>query len=51
MESVTGSLGGLGGLGGGSALPLGTPDLAPSSESTPVPLGNSLGLPTPGSPF
>ena len=51
MESVTGSLGGLGGLGGGSALPLGTPDLAPSPDSTSVPLGNSLGLPAPNSPF
>ena len=46
MEAVTGSLGGLGGLGGGSALPIGTPDLAP-------PAGNvsGLGLPAPNSPL
>ena len=37
MEAVTGSLGGLGGLGGGSALPIGTPDLAPSADSATVP--------------
>ena len=44
MEAVTGSLGGLGGVGGGS-LPLGTPDLAPPSDSAaapiaPLPSGN-----------
>ena len=50
MESVMGSLGGLGGLGGG-ALPLGTPDLAPPSDSAVVPDGGGLGLPVPGSPF
>ena len=52
MESVMGSLGGLGGLGGGS-LPIGTPDLAPPSDSAsvPTPTDSSLGLPVPGSPF
>ena len=49
MESVMGSLGGLGGLGGGD-LPIGTPDLAPPSDSAVIPDG-SLGLPVPGSPF
>ena len=48
MEAVTGSLGGLGGVGEGS-LPLGTPDLAPPSDSAsaptaPVPSGG-LGVP------
>ena len=45
MEAVTGSLGGLGGVGEGS-LPLGTPDLAPSTDSAsaPVPSGG-LGVP------
>ena len=38
MEAVTGSLGGLGGVGGGSALPLGTPDLAPPADSATSPL-------------
>ena len=37
MESVTGSLGGLGGMGGGSALPLGSNDLAPSSPQAATP--------------
>ena len=36
MDAVTGSLGGLGGL-GGEALPIGTPDLAPSADSATVP--------------
>ena len=44
MEAVTGSLGGLGGLGGGSALPIGTPDLASPSDSAAVPSGG-LGVP------
>ena len=44
MEAVTGSLGGLGGLGGGSALPIGTPDLASPSDSAVVPSGG-LGVP------
>ena len=35
MEAVTGSLGGLGGVGGGD-LPIGTPDLAPSSDSASI---------------
>ena len=48
MEAVTGSLGGFGGVGEG-ALPLGTPDLAPSADSAsaptaPVPSGG-LGVP------
>ena len=38
MEAVTGSLGGLGGVGGGSALPIGTPDLAPPADSATSPL-------------
>ena len=37
MESVTGSLGGLGGMGGGSALPLGSNDLAPTSPQASSP--------------
>ena len=50
MEAVTGSLGGLGGLGGGSALPIGTPDLAsPSDQATAPaavpPVGGGLGIP------
>ena len=36
LEAITGSLGGLGGLGGGSALPLGSNDLAPSSPTAPL---------------
>ena len=52
MESVTGSLGGLGGLGGGSALPLGTPDLAPSPNSATTPVApNAFSLPSPSSPL
>jgi len=47
MEAVTGSLGGL----GGGSLPLGTNDLTPSSPQASVPAGDSLGLPTPNSPF
>ena len=50
MEAVTGSLGGLGGMGGGD-LPIGTPDLAPSSDSAAVPDGGGMSLPVPGSPF
>ena len=46
MEAVTGSLGGLGGLGGDS-LPIGTPDLAPSSDSAAVPSVPSGGLGVP----
>ena len=38
MEAVTGSLGGLGGVGGGSALPIGSPDLAPPTDSAATPL-------------
>jgi len=37
MEAVTGSLGGLGGVGGGSALPLGSNDLAPSTPQASTP--------------
>ena len=48
IEAVTGSLGGLGGAGGGLGgdLPIGTPDLAPPSDSAsaPVPSGG-LGVP------
>ena len=40
MEAVTGSLGGLGGAAGG-ALPLGTPDLAPPSDSASAPIAPS----------
>ena len=47
MEAVTGSLGGLGGLGGGSALPIGTPDLASPSDSAAVPSVPSGGLGVP----
>ena len=44
MEAVTGSLGGLGGMGEGS-LPLGTPDLAPPTDSAAVPpVGGGLGV-------
>ena len=55
MEAVTGSLGGLGGAGLGGAglggdLPLGTPDLVPSTPQAAAPSG-SMGLPTPGSPL
>ena len=39
MEAVTGSLGGLGAAGG--ALPLGTPDLAPPSDSASAPIAPS----------
>ena len=41
MEAVTGSLGGLGGAGLGGDLPIGTPDLVPSTPqaSAPVPTG------------
>ena len=38
MEAVTGSLGGLGGVGGGSALPIGSPDHAPPTDSAATPL-------------
>ena len=48
IESVTekalGSLGGFGGALGGDALPVGTPDLAPSAPQAAVP--PSTGLPT-----
>ena len=47
LESVTGSLGGLGSVGGG-ALPIGTPDLAPSAPLASAPQSSSLGLPVPG---
>ena len=50
MESVMGSMGGLGGMGGGD-LPIGTPDLAPSSDSASIPDGGGLGLPVPSSPL
>ena len=51
MEAVTGSLGGLGGLGGGSALPIGTPDLASPSDSAATPTPNGFALPVPSSPL
>ena len=51
MEAVTGSLGGLGGLGGGSALPIGTPDLAAPSDSASTPTPNGFALPVPSSPL
>jgi len=47
IEAVTGSLGG--GLGGD--LPIGTPDLAPPTDSASTPQGSSMGLPVPGSAF
>ena len=37
MEAVTGSLGGLGGAGLGGDLPLGTPDLVPSTPQASAP--------------
>ena len=51
IEAVTGSLGG--GLGGGLGgdLPIGTPDLAPPTDSASTPQGSSMGLPVPGSAF
>ena len=45
MEAVTGSLGGLGGLGGGSALPLGSTDLSPSTNPAATPDVPSASLP------
>ena len=45
MEAVTGSFGGAAGL-GGDALPIGTPDLAPSADSASAPIA-----PVPSSPF
>ena len=54
-EKALGSLGGLGGLGGGglggslgSDLPIGTPDLTPSTPQASAPQSSSLGLPVPG---
>ena len=52
IESVTekalGSLGGLGGAGLGSDLPIGTPDLAPTTPQASAPAAPSggLGVPT-----
>ena len=46
IESVMGGMGG--GLGGD--LPVGTPDLVPSTPQAAAPSG-SMGLPTPGSPL
>ena len=37
MEAVTGSLGGLGGAGLGGDLPIGTPDLVPSTPQASAP--------------
>ena len=51
MEAVMGSMGGLGGLGGGSSLPLGTPDLAPPSDSATKAAPNTFSLPSPSSPL
>ena len=53
IKSVTEkALGGLGGLGGslGGDLPIGTPDLVPSTPQASIG-GDSMGLPVPGSPF
>ena len=47
IEAVTGSLGG----GLGRDLPIGTPDLAPPTDSASTPQGSSMGLPVPGSAF
>ena len=50
IESVTEkALGGLGGSLGGD-LPIGTPDLVPSTPQASIG-GDSMGLPVPGSPF
>ena len=38
MEAVTGSLGGLGGAGLGGDLPIGTPDLVPSTPQASAPI-------------
>ena len=44
LVAVMGSMGGLGGVGGGD-LPIGTPDLAPPSDSAAVPpVGGGLGV-------
>ena len=54
IESVTEkALGGLGGLGGslGGDLPIGTPDLVPTTPQAAAPGGGSLGLPVPGNAF
>ena len=48
MEADTGSLGGLGGMGGGSALPLGSNDLSPQTNSDAVPQAS---IPTPPGAF
>ena len=48
LEAVTGSLGGLGGAGLGGDLPIGTPDLVPSTPQAAAPQSSSLGLPVPG---
>ncbi len=46
MEAVTDSLGGFGSLGGGSELPIGTNDLAPSAPQAAAPDAPvGLGLP------
>ena len=53
IESVTEkALGGLGGLGGslGGDLPIGTPDLVPSTPQASIG-GGSMGLPVPSSAF
>jgi len=53
IKSVTEkALGGLGGLGGslGGDLPIGTPDLVPTTPQASVG-GASMGLPVPGNPF
>tara|TARA_B100001094_G_scaffold17926_1_gene15440 strand:- start:207 stop:503 length:297 start_codon:yes stop_codon:yes gene_type:complete len=53
IESVVGGMGG--GALGGDALPIGTPDLAPSADQASVkpssPVGQSMGLPVPSSAF
>ena len=51
-EKAIGSIG-LGGLGGGLGgdLPIGTPDLVPTTPQAAAPGGGSLGLPVPGNAF
>ena len=52
MDAVTGSLGSFGGLGGGSELPLGSGDLAPSApQSAPTAPAGQASLPSAPSPL
>ena len=51
MDAVTGSLGGLGGLGDGSALPLGSNDLSPTTNPSTTQEVPSASLPISPRPF